>query len=518
MLPFPSPKYHRVSKGDMMRKKEGGMAPKRNGRARSNEQRLTADLVVIGAGGGLAAAAAAAEKGAKVVVLERRKKVGGNVAMARGFLAAESPVQRRLKIVARKEDLFNTTMSYGHWRIDPMIVKALVDKSGDTVRWLETMGIVFSDVPHCYYNQYPRIYHIPEGHGGALTRALLKRCADLGVKILCDTRATRVLADARRRVTGVEATTKDSGMRLDARAVVIATGGYSGNKTLMREYYPHYTEALRLYGLPNMGDGLQMAVEAGAATDGLGTVLTMGPFFEGSLYVHAVAVEPNVIWVNSRGERFINEAYDVSSETANALNRQPGKISYSLFDEEIKRGFVEQGLIRGADSHYPVATKMKDLDDHLMKEVQNGKAVISRSWEEIAVWIGADCETLSDTISRYNAGCAQHQDDFCYKDRAFLQPLTSPPFYALRCTQAFHGTIGGIKINHRMEVLDTRDRPIPGLFAMGNDTGGWVSDTYCFVLTGSALAFALNSGRISGENAAAYALATGFDANEGAGV
>jgi fumarate reductase flavoprotein subunit len=399
-------------------------------------------------------------------------------------------------------------MSYGHWQIDPMIIKALVDKSGDTVRWLEEMGVSFSDVPHCYYNQLPRIYHIPAGHGVKLAKTLTKRCIELGVKILCNTKATKLLMDEQGRVTGVRAKTKDSEIGLDAKAVIIATGGYSGNKDLLRKHYPHYTDSLRLYGLPNTGDGLQMAKEAGAGTEGLGTVLIMGPLFEGSLYVHAVAVEPNVIWVNSRGERFMNEAYDVSSETANALNRQPGKISYTLFDESIKQGFVDKGLIRGADSHYPVTTRMTDLDEHLRKEVRSGNAAISRSWEEIAAWIGADYEMLNDTINRYNGYCAGHQDEMCYKDRRFLEVLQTPPFYALRCCQAFHGTIGGIRINHRMEVLDTHDHPIPGLFAMGNDTGGWVSDTYCFVLTGTALAFALNSGRISGENAAAYAHAT----------
>jgi fumarate reductase flavoprotein subunit len=463
------------------------------------------DLVVIGAGGGLAAAAAAAERGATVLVLERRKRAGGNVAMARGFLAAESPVQRRLKIDAKREDLFNTAMSYAHWQIDPGIMRALVDKSGDTVRWLEEMGVRFSDVPHSFYNQLPRIYHIPEGHGAKLVKALVRKCEDLGVKIHYGTRATRILTDERGVATGVEAATKDSTMRIDAPGVIIATGGYSGNKDLLKEHYPHYNDNLRLYGLPNMGDGLQMATAAGAATEGLGTLLTMGPLFEGSLYVHSVALEGTTVWVNGRGERFANEASEIPSETANALNRQPGKISYALFDESIKQGFVEEGLIKAVDSHYPVSTRMTDLDDHLRKEVHDGTVVISRSWDEIASWIGAEREVLKRTVNEYNAHCEQRQDDLFYKDRRYLQPLSAPPFYALRCRQAFHGTIGGIKINHRMEVLDERDTPIPGLFAMGNDTGGWVSDTYCFVLTGTALAFALNSGRIAGENAAAFA-------------
>ena len=90
------------------------------------------------------------------------------------------------------------------------------------------------------------------------------------------------------------------------------------------------------------------------------------------------------------------------------------------------------------------------------------------------------------------------------KDRDCLHPLRTPPYYAIRCNPGFHGTVGGIKINHRMEVLNQQDTPIPGLFAGGNDAGGWASDTYCYALSGTALAFAINSGRIAGENAAEY--------------
>ena len=90
------------------------------------------------------------------------------------------------------------------------------------------------------------------------------------------------------------------------------------------------------------------------------------------------------------------------------------------------------------------------------------------------------------------------------KDRRYLFPLRNPPYYALKCYQGFLGTIGGIKINHHMEVLDQQDDPIHGLYAAGSITGGWESDTYCLRLSGSAFGFALNSGRIAGENAAVY--------------
>jgi fumarate reductase flavoprotein subunit len=480
------------------------MSSHRNSPRKPRAETLEAETVVIGAGGGLAAAAAAAEKGVRVLLLEKRKTVGGNVAMAGGFMAVGSPVQRRLKIDARRKDLFEKVMSYSHWQVDPRIIGAFIDKSGDTVRWLEEMGLSFLDVPHFYTNQFPRIYHIPDGYGFALTKALLKKCKDMGVRILCETPVKRILTDGSGSVSGVVAAKESASIRISAKSVVIATGGYSGNKELLRKYYPPYTDDLRLYGLPNMGDGLHMAIQAGAATEGLGVLLTMGPLFDGSLYVNSVAVEGNTMWVNNRGERFVNEASEIPAETANALNRQPKKVSYALFDESIKRGFVEEGLVKAVDIHFPPGVRMTKLEKHLRKEITNGKVKISGSWEEIAAWIGADYTRLMHTIDEYNTFCDRSQDDMFYKDRRFLQPLRTPPFYALRCCQGFHGTIGGIKINHRMEVLDNQDYPIPGLYAMGNDTGGWVSDTYYYVLAGTALSFALNSGRIAGENAAEY--------------
>jgi fumarate reductase flavoprotein subunit len=470
----------------------------------SEAVRLMFDVVVIGGGGGLAAAIAAAEQGAKVLLLEKRKTAGGNTALARGLLAAESPVQKRMKIDARKEDLFNIAMSYSHWKINPRIIRALIDRSGDTIEWLEQMGVKFVDVPHFFNNQVPRMYHIPDGYGAELVKVLVKKCEDLGVHMLYETAAKRIWTDERGNITGVLAETRDKKITIGAKSVVIATGGYSGNKELLKKYFPNYTEDLHLNGLPNMGDGLNMAIEIGAATEGLGIVQIIGPFFPGAVSVHVVAVESNTIWVNRKGMRFADEAAVLASETANALNRQPDKISYSLFDEKIKRGFIEEGLIKGIHRSFPSTTKMVGLELHLQKEVESGRAKISHSWEEMAKWIGADFRILKNTIEEYNASCDQGYDDQFYKDRRYLQPLRTPPFYGLKCCQAFHGTIGGIKINYHMEVLNRQDNPIPGLFAAGSDAGGWESDTYCYILSGTAFAFAINSGRMAGENAAKY--------------
>ena len=97
--------------------------------------KIQTDIVIIGAGGaGLAAAIAATDEGAKVVLLEKLNAPGGNTARAQAFFAAESPVQKRLRIDASRDVLFRMAMDYAHWKINPRIMRAFIDKSGDTVR------------------------------------------------------------------------------------------------------------------------------------------------------------------------------------------------------------------------------------------------------------------------------------------------------------------------------------------------------------------------------------------------
>ena len=266
---------------------------------RSDKPRnLAADVVIIGGGAGLAAAVSAAENGARVIVLERLKKTGGNAAMAAAFLAAESPVQKRLKIDATKEFLFKASMEYARLLINPRIVKAYIDRSGDTAAWLENMGLTFDDIPFCYPNQFPRIFHVITGGGRKLTEIMRKRCVELGVQIFCETAGKKISIDENGEVAGVIAKQIEKTISIEAKAAVIATGGFSGDKEMLSKYYPHYTDTLRLYGKPCPGDGLRMALEAGAATEGLGAVLAMGPLFEGSNYVHVAAMESKTVWVN----------------------------------------------------------------------------------------------------------------------------------------------------------------------------------------------------------------------------
>lgn len=111
---------------------------------------------------------------------------------------------------------------------------------------------------------------------------------------------------------------------------------------------------------------------------------------------------------------------------------------------------------------------------------------------------------LRATVDEYNGFCEKGHDDLFAKDPRYLRPLKEPTFYALKCNAVFLGTLGGIRINHKTEVVDKRGNPIPGLYAGGMDAGGIYGDSYDVVTCGGTLAFALNSGRIAGKNALEY--------------
>jgi fumarate reductase flavoprotein subunit len=470
---------------------------------KSGIEKLESDIVIIGGGGGgLAAAVAAAEKGAKVIVLEKRHTLGGNSVFAEGLFGAESPLQKRSNIDARKDKLFRQAMDYAHWKIDPKIIRAFMNKSGDTIRWLEEKGLKFW-IPALYFNQVPLVWHCLKKGGVMVVRQFARDCESLGVRILRDTAVKRILTSPKGKVTGVLAQSKTGELKCLCKAVVIATGGYGGNKELLKKYCPSYTEDDLNAGLPHMGDGLVMAIDVGAATEGLGLLHLGGPRSQGPLHVAAVAQEYNTIWVNKRGERFTDET--IFDSRGNTVHRQPGKVSYSLLDERIKQAIITEGLIKGIGAIYVAQrTKLPHLDKLLREEANQGRAKISDSWEKIAEWIGADAGTLKATVEEYNGFCDRGYDEHFDKDRRYLSALRTPPYYAIKCHSAFLGTIGGIKINHRMEVLSHQDSPIPGLYGVGADTGGWEWDTYNILLSGSTFGFAVNSGRIAGENAVEY--------------
>lgn len=466
---------------------------------------IDTDIVILGAGGaGLTAAVAAAEMGKKVVVVEKQKP-GGNSALAGGFFAAESKIQKRMMVDAQRGDLFRMAMDYSHWKINPDIVRAVINKSADTIQWLEDRGVNFEVVFPLYPNQNPLTWHLIRNGGAELVKALVNKCQNLGVRLINQTSGKKILTDSSGKVRGMLLASKDKEIEIKANAVIIATGGYGGNNRLLKKYFPHYVKDMKHLGVPSCkGDGLGMALDIGAAAEGLGTLQLHGPYFPGSHHIDSLSRQPNTIWVNKNGERYLDESLTYTwPEAGNALARQPNGLSFTIMDSAILARIIQNGT-RTGQVHVAPGTRLVGVEKKLEKQVAKGKTQISDSWDEIAQWMEADPQTLKTTIDRYNTACDKNYDDLFLKNRSYLEPLLKPPFYAIKCFPSFLGTIGGIKINHHMEVINKQGKPVEGLYAAGQDTGGWECDTYNPMLAGMTFGFALNSGRIAGENAAAF--------------
>jgi fumarate reductase flavoprotein subunit len=471
-------------------------------------QTLNAEIVIIGGGGaGLTAAVVAAEKGAKVIVVEKEKNLGGNSSFSEGLLAAESPAQHRLNIDAKREAIFKIAMDYAHYKLDGRLVRAFIDKSGDTIRWLEDKGFLFDWIPNYYPNQRIPTWHYIKGRGIKLIKLLTEMCEQSGVTIIREARVSKLLMSSSK-LTGIIAKTQDSEIKISAKCAIIATGGYGGNKKLLKKYSPFYNDNWIYRGIKNEGDGLLMALEAGAATEGLGILQLSGhatPKF--SERINAIVEQPNTIWVNNRGFRFIDEAAGLNHfESINAVIRQPFSVCYTILDDQIKQDYIDHGIIKGLGQIISPGTKIADLSEELLNcAKKSGEWIkISNSLDDIARWIGAEPDHLKFTVDEYNSFCDQKCDQVFAKDSRYLDPLRKPPYYAIKCYPSFLSTIGGIKINYKMEVLDENNNPIPGLYAAGSDTGGWETDTYNAVLSGTTFGFAINSGRIAGENATRF--------------
>ena len=485
------------------------------------EKKLDADIVIIGSGGaGLAAAVAAAERGASVIVLEKRSGLGGNSARAFGIFAAESPVQKRAHIDCSRDRCFKIAMDWAHWKINAAIIRAFIDKSGDTIRWLEEKGLEFA----CNFHnpdQEP-VFHLIKGRGAALIKVLTQKCRDMGVQLLTRSPAKKILTGSEGDIIGVLAESDGGEFTIASRSVIISSGGYGGNKVLLRKYCPDYRDDMERIGFPHTGDGLTMAIQAGAATEGLGILLLGMPsaLHPPDLKVKpgtkpgisqigliSIAADPRTLWVNKTGQRFVDENLNnIHFLNSNAIIRQPDNLCYTLWDSKITQTIAKKGPSQSMGlPKEEEGDMLPGLEKDLRTQADKKDFVkIFNSRDEISAWMGADPKVLKASIDKYNAACDQGYDPIFSKDREYLMPLRTPPYYGIRWHASFINTIGGININEHTEVLDKNGDPIPGLYAAGVDTGGWESATYCMRLPGHAFGFSVYSGRIAGENASVF--------------
>jgi fumarate reductase flavoprotein subunit len=476
---------------------------------------LEADVVVVAAGpAGLSAAISAAERGASVIVLEKAATTGGTGNMGMGPLGIESRHTRAKNFRPTKDEAFEIFMDYTHWRVDAKLVRAHLNKSADTIEWLEEMGVEFVEPASYFPTAYPTWHLIKPETGrpgpmasGTMMKIMTNRAKELGVKIILQSPVQKLIKKEGRITGAVAEEQSGEAIEAHAKAVIIATGGFGNNPQMVKKHTGYELgKDMHSFRIPGLeGDGIRMAWEAGAAR----TEMTMEMIYmmpdNMSLppQLHEACRQPHLL-INIQGERFLNEAIMPNATFAgNAIALQKNRCAFLIFDENIKTQMEVDFDFR--NFVFPV-TCFENADNAIKDVLETGyeHLFVADTLEELAEKTGIDSEGLQRTVDEYNQTCAKGYDDLFNKAHRYLRPINAPKFYAGRHFPSAYGTLGGIKINHKTEVLDKNWDVMPGFYAAGTDACTIYGDSYVFVLPGNTMAFALNSGRMAGENASKY--------------
>ena len=492
-----------------------------------------ADVVVIGAGGaGMTAAMTAADAGQKVVILESQAMVGGNSARATGGMNAAKTVyqdenefdqaagvEKTLATAAEKyadnetitalaktvseqwaayqanptgyfdsvELMELDTMVGGKGINDPELVKTLCEGTADAIDWLDENGITLHNVSSFGGASVKRI-HRPvndEGKvvsvGSYMIPLLEENCKKAGVQILLNTTANEILTDANGAAVGIKATgSTGETVTVNAKAVVLTTGGFGANLDMVVEYKPELKGFMTTNAAGAQGQGIEMATAIGAGTVDMDQI-QIHPTVEAN--TAALITEglrgDGAILVNANGERFIDEVgtRDVVSAAEIA---QPGSYSWLIVDQA-----------------------MVDASSVIQGYIKKGYTKTGATYEELAKELDVDPATFANTMETWN-GYVEAKNDPDFGRTSFANPLNNGPYYAIKVTAGVHHTMGGVTINSATEVLKEDGTVIPGLFAAGEVTGGVHGANR---LGGTAVADFVVFGRIAGESAANYASA-----------
>ena len=446
----------------------------------------TRDVVVCGAGmAGLCGALAALEAGVTVVVLEKGDEPGGSMRMSGGGVWTSPSME-----------VANRWAPEG----DPARKRLLVEGLPDGIDWLIGHGVkALSRFDSDIRRPLQRGMEVhPPSMASRLTSAISAR----GGTILVRTALDRIERSEDGGVAGVVARGPGGRRLIRGRSVLLATGGFQGNRALMAQYVSRNADAMLLRSNPrSVGDGLLAALEIGARTSP-----NMATFYGHTMPALPAAPEPgawmdvtayytqDTVLVNERGERFFDELSSMADERAPAqILDQPRGRAWLVLDDCVYRG-------QGGSQQSP--SEVRPSFDNAV--AAGAPFAVADTLEDLATamsGLGVSRDGFLATMTEYNeAIAAGRAADLRIPRRDNLLALTTPPFRALGVRAGVTFTMGGIDVDASLRVIDRDGMPIPGLYAAGADAGGTYQGGYM-----GGLVLGLVHGRRAGEAAARFA-------------
>jgi fumarate reductase flavoprotein subunit len=483
------------------------------GSPKTEMNNLETDVAVIGTGpGGLSAALRAAELGLKVCLFEKTDHTGGTFNGGMGPFGAGTHIQAKYGIKnCTAKDAFNYLMDFTHWQIDARLASEYINSTAFTVKWLEDEGVIFAAMKEdgsYMHGISPHPDYKTDAKGMYIAMLLTDRVkANKNIKIFMET-PVKKLIKAGDAVTGLIAGDKGGKeIQVKAKAVIMMTGGFYGSPELIKKYtsYTYKKDLFYTFERPNIsGDGIKMAWDAGAVRSEMmidvykGMPILGGP--AGTKNEWVIISNPNLM-VNLEGKRFANEKLD-RVYMGNAIHRQTEGCAFLMLDSTIADIYRAQGPGKGPDN----AVTIPDVDVIAAeaRKLNYPYLFVADSLEDLCKQTGIDLDGIKRTIAEYNSFCKAGNDPIFYKDASNLLPLQGPKYYAAKFCCDSWGGLGGIKINHKTEVLNKALKPIPGLYSGGSDANTMYAGTYPAHLSGNTTGFAYTTGLMAARNAAEY--------------
>ncbi len=475
---------------------------------RDIKKTIEADVVVVGAGvSGLTAALSAAESGARVILLEK-----GDTYHFRGLhnAALSSRLQKQNSVEIDRDRVMYTIMEFAAYRNDQRLVKTWADNCDSVMDWLLDMAeaagnevILDTTTKPWYFPNYPIIHVFRPKQQETLVSMLLQNAESRGAEVWWKTPGVRLLREGQGRVTGIIARDASGDyLQFNARrGVVLCTGDYGHNRQLVEWFLPEITHDLRIVYEPdvNTGDGHLMGLWAGAAIDDAPHCAMLWDFAHFSdTGLFNLARQP-WLYVNTNGERFMNEDLPYGYE-CNQMLQQPERHAWAVWDAKYDDEWPKMQSQCCKNMGPPTYLwNPRQLEEALEK----GNVVTAPSIPELAARMNVPADAFQATVDRYNELARGNYDADFGKHPSRLTTLEKPLYYATIMQVRRMVILSGLKINTRMQVMDTGRMPIPGLFAAGNTSGGFFANAYPTTVPGLTHSRAWTFGRLAGQNAAA---------------
>ena len=440
------------------------------------------DIVIIGSGGaGLSSAITATEKGAKVIVLEKMAYFGGNSNRSEGEMNAAGTKQQKAHGITddTPERFAADTIRGGHGLNDPALVKVLTENAASAEEWLLDLGAHF-----CHRMGRGGGQTRARGHGPCdgspvgieIMRVLGERADKDHIDMRLNNRVTKILMK-NGKVSGVQVKTPKGMETINAKAVILATGGFGANHKMVEKYRPE----LKGFSTTNhpgaTGDGIILAQQVGAGLTDIEQIQIHPTVIKknGALISESMRARGGFL-LNKNGKRFTNELLTRDVVSANEL-KQPGGIAYLVIDNSIY-------------------SKNKMAQNYTAEKLMTKCDTIA----DVAKLIGVDEKVVQASFDQYHKAFDNKKDDLFGRPEMLIR-MDQAPYFVAEVTPGIHHTMGGVKIDPQAEVLTPEKKPIPGLFAAGEVTGGVHGGNR---IGGNAVADIITFGRISANSALKY--------------